>query len=289
MSTIALILTLFSAILHAFRDFLIKNSDDKLTFSWLFRVAGLVLLLPAVLTRPLATIPAAGWALILASGLVHALYAFSLARAYDKGDLSLVYPIARSAPVFVLLWSTLVWREPMSSIGVGGIMLIVVGAYVVQARGFSLRALSEPIRATLRDRSLRIAWVTAILVATYLLIDDRGVALVDPVLYLFAYGVVGCVALSPVILISRRSRLVQEWRPRWWLVLLAAAMSTGGYLLALFALRMAHVGYVAGVRQLSILFGVLLGWRLLKEPYGRIRLSGAALMVAGMLLIGFGT
>ena len=287
MSSIALVLTLGSAMLHALRDFLIKSSDDKLAFSWLFRVAGLVLLLPVVVTRPSLIVPPVGWALILASGLVHALYTFSLARAYERGDLSLVYPIARSAPVFVLLWSTLVWREPMSSIGVSGIILIVIGAYVVQARGLSLRALSEPIRVTFRDPSLRIAWVTAILVATYSLIDDRGVASLDPVVYLFAYGTVGCAVLSPLVLVSRRNGHAWEWRSRWWRVLLAAAMSTGGYLLALFAFRMEHVGYVTGVRQLSILFGVILGWRLLKEPHGRMRLSGAALMVAGMLLIGF--
>ena len=287
MSSIGLVLTLGSAMLHALRDFLIKNSDDKLAFSWLFRVAGLVLLLPAVVTRPSLAIPPVGWALILASGLVHAAYTFSLARAYERGDLSLVYPIARSAPVFVLLWSTLVWREPMGVYGVGGVMCIIVGAYVVQARGLTLRALFAPIRNALRDPSLRMAWVTAVLVATYSLIDDRGVASLDPVFYLFAYGMVGGIALVPLVLRSRRSSAAREWRPRWRLVLLAAAMSTVGYLLALFAFRIDHVGFVASVRQLSILFGVLLGWRILREPHGRTRLAGAALMVAGVVLIGF--
>jgi drug/metabolite transporter (DMT)-like permease len=289
MGSLALILTLASALLHALFNFLIKRSDDKLTFSWLLRIVGQILLLPAVLSRPLRPIPPIGWGLILASGFVHAGYAYSLARAYDGGDLSLVYPIARSAPVLVLLWATVIWREPISGIGVAGILLIAFGAFIVQVRGFSLRELWEPVRASLRDPALRMAWMTAILVAAYSLIDDRGVVAVDPVVFLFAFGATGCLILSPFVLIRRRRRLAPRGWPDWRHVLLAGAIGTGGYLLALFALRVGHVGYVASVRQLSILFGVIMGWRLLSEPHGAIRLSGAGFMVAGLLLIGLGT
>jgi drug/metabolite transporter (DMT)-like permease len=287
MSLVALLLTLGSALLHALRDFLIKGSSDKLVFSWLFRLVGLVLLLPAVLARGVLTVSPIGWILILATSFVHVLYTISLAHAYETGDLSLVYPIARSAPLFVLLWSTLVWREPMSGLGITGVLLIVIGAYVVQTRGLSWKKLAAPIRLALHDRSIRLAWLTALLVAAYSLIDDRGVAIVDPLLFLFSYAFLSCLLLTPIVVATRRGGILRELRSGVGLVLLAAAMSTVGYLLALYALRMEHVGYVAGVRQVSILFGVLLGWRVFREPYGPSRLAGAGLIVAGMVTIGF--
>jgi drug/metabolite transporter (DMT)-like permease len=242
MSSTILLLTLSSALLHALRDLLIKKSADKLSFSWLFRVLGLVIILPAAAIRFQSSISSSGWVLIGSSAVIHALYTFSLARAYDKGDLSLVYPVARSAPIFVLLWSTLVWREPMTTPGVAGILIIVLGAYLLQVRGFSIRDLTEPIRMTIHDRSLRFAWVTAVLVAVYSLIDDRGVAMIDPLVFLLLYGSITCVLLAPHLLFARRAEILREWRLRWPLLLAAAVASSGGYLLALFALRLGHVG-----------------------------------------------
>jgi len=286
MNPLALALVVGSAFLHALRDLLIKRSDDKIAFSWLYRAVGLVLILPLVLARGEWTISPVGWALIAGSAVVHALYAVSLAKAYEGGDLSLVYPIARSAPIFVLLWSTLVWQEAISSVGLAGTVLVIIGAYVVQARGLRARDLIAPIRATVRDRSLRWAWATALLVSTYSLIDDRGVAAVDPLPYMFIYGVLACALLAPWVLRSRRAVVLRQARTKPLQVAVAAAISKAGYLMALIALQMEHVGYVAGVRQMSILFGVLLGWRVLREPHARYRLAGAGVMLAGMLIIG---
>ncbi len=139
--------------------------------------------------------------------LIHVLYVLSLAKAYEKEDLSLVYPIARSAPIFVFLWFTLVWRETLSPVGVAGILIIVLGAYTLRIRGLSLRQLTAPIRMAVRDRSLRFAWLTALLVAAYSLIDDRGVALVDPVVFLLLYGTLTCLLLAPLVLLTRRAHI----------------------------------------------------------------------------------
>ena len=286
MSTAALFLTLVSALLHASRDLLIKRSDDKIAFSWLFRVVGIALITPIALFRFDTNIPGRAWMLIAASSVVHVLYALSLARAYEQGDLSLVYPIARSAPIFVLLWATLIWREAMSPLGIIGVVVIVFGAYVLQVRGFSKRRSATSTQGIFHDRSLKYAWLTALLVAAYSLIDDRAVSLIDPAVFLLLYGSLTCAILTPILLATRRSSVEREWRLRWPLILVAAAASTGSYLLALFALQLDQVSYVAGVRQVSILFGVILGWRVLKEPHGRSRLVGAVIMVFGILMIG---
>jgi len=106
------------------------------------------------------------------------------------------------------------------------------------------------------------------------------------VVFLLMYGSLTCLLLTPILWITRRAHIAREWRLRWPQLLGAAIASSAGYLLALFALRIEHVGYVAGVRQVSILFSVILGWRVLKEPHGLGRLIGASIMTCGMLVIG---
>jgi len=201
---------------------------------------------------------------------VHAVYFYTLAEAYRDGDLSLIYPISRSVPIFVLLRSVFVWHDPIIVPGILGILIVVGGAYTLQLRKTSLTDLAAPLRDIKRRRSTRLAWTTALLVATYSLIDDRGVGVVQPVLYLVVYGAVGLPAYTPVVLWRECSNLVSEWRASWRWIRPAGLISSGGYLFALLALRISYVGYVSSIRQISIVFGVILGerptWRAVRPP-----------------------
>ena len=55
--------------------------------------------------------------------------------------------------------------------------------------------------------------------------------------------------------------------------------------LVLSALELAQVNYVWPVREFGIVFAVLLGTMALKEPFGRGRLAGSCLIVAGIAAI----
>jgi drug/metabolite transporter (DMT)-like permease len=56
-----------------------------------------------------------------------------------------------------------------------------------------------------------------------------------------------------------------------------------GYILVLFAMRLAPVGHVAPARELSTLVGAWFGSRRLREESGPWRMAGAALIVAGVV------
>ena len=49
--------------------------------------------------------------------------------------------------------------------------------------------------------------------------------------------------------------------------------------------RTVQVSYVVALRQLSVVFGVLMGCLILGESYGRIRLTGSVLIFLGTFLI----
>src|SRR5437868_5417946 len=136
-----LLLLLASAVIHASWNLLSKRSGDKQAFLWLTLVATLVLLLvPAIwLYGP---IPAQGWLFIGLSGALEAVYFLLLGSAYQRGDMSLVYPLARgTAPLFVLLFAYRFLDERARWGGLVGIGLIVVGIYVLHIRTLGWRGL----------------------------------------------------------------------------------------------------------------------------------------------------
>ncbi len=57
------------------------------------------------------------------------------------------------------------------------------------------------------------------------------------------------------------------------------------YLLVLVAMTVARVSYVAPAREIGIVFGTALGVVLLREPAGRLRLLGAALITLGVVIL----
>ncbi|MEE9152769.1 MAG: hypothetical protein V3U42_01650 [candidate division NC10 bacterium] len=124
MSPLALSLVIASALFHAVWNLHAKQSEDKLLFLWGMLCVGSLLFLPVLIVGPWPNLPQQGWGYILGSGAIHAAYYFFLAEAYKRGDLSLVYPLARgSSPLLVVeggIWSAEICRFGPRCGGVGG-------------------------------------------------------------------------------------------------------------------------------------------------------------------------
>ena len=100
----ALVLLVVAGILHTGWNLLLKRAVEKRVFTWLALVVGAVCWLPLLVFFP--SIPKEAWPYVLASGVAEAAYFMALAWAYQQGDFSLVYPLARgSAPALLALWA----------------------------------------------------------------------------------------------------------------------------------------------------------------------------------------
>ena len=289
MTLFSLGLLFLAAVLHALSNALIKLSRDKLAFTWWMLTAWVIIGFPLIffVGQP----PPIGWLLILVSGLIEAVYFITLTRAYALGDLSQVYPIARgSAPLFVLLWALVFLGERPTPIGVVGILIVVVGLYLV-----NLSALSEWKRPLLSFRSMAARWalITGLLISIYSAIDKVGMRYVDPLPYLYLFLVVTWIALAAQWLNpDRRLALRAELKPDVKRSLLKATvvalLGSGAYALVLAALRLSPVSYVSPVRELSVVVGAWLGVRFMGEPGGRLRVFAAMMVALGVMLIALG-
>ena len=145
--------------------------------------------------------------------------------------------------------------------------------------------LHDPLRIFKKPGS-RFALLTGVVIAAYSVWDKVGVSYVNPFLYMY-FLVLGCALfLAPYILRFHRINEIRiEIRERFKSIVLSSLLMFLSYGLILFALQFSRVSYVAPAREVGIVIGVLYGTLLLKEPFGKGRVIGSCLIIAGLVLI----
>jgi drug/metabolite transporter (DMT)-like permease len=283
----ALGIVLVAAFLHAFWNYLAKKSRNKIAFIWWAILFSTILFFPMFIYYWSAvTISSDGWVCIVATGVLHAFYFWFMAGAYERGDLSLVYPLARgSGPLFVPILAVLLLNEQLSISGVLGITFVILGIFSIHLRSFSIQSMLEPFLAMRGGGSLW-ALCTGGTIAGYSLVDKIGVTIVHPPVYIYLMFVITLLLLSPYVFVKERLDLKKEWNINKIQILIVGFLDLFTYLMILFALQISKVSYVAAVREVSIVFSALIGIILLQEKNASQKLFGAVLISLGVVLIG---
>jgi len=217
------------------------------------------------------TLPPAGWGLAVLSGLFELAYFIFLSEGYRRGDLSVVYPIARgSAPVLAVLAGLLLLREHVSTPQLLGVICLLAGIWAVR----------RP-----RSAGTATSWalLTAVCIASYTTLDRLGVRLGPPWLYGWAVFFFTCVfLLGWLALRTRRLELPTDWTG----TLRVGVLMTATYVLILYALSIAPLAVIAPLRESSIVLVALWGvFRMGERDGWRLKLVGATATVAGAALV----
>ena len=286
MELLAFSLAILSGVGHAVWNFLTKRAIDKQIFLWW------MLFLRTVFLVPLFAIWAQGISVSLVSlvcatgsAVFYATFMVLMGKAYERGDLSLVYPLSRSSPVYVPIWAALLLGERLSLVGLIGIVVTCLGVYTVGLEAISLKAILSPIRS-LNTPPSQLALLAAVFASVGACIDKVGVGSVWPFAYVLLFFVMMVVFYSAYILATRGGRAIgREWQANRGNVLLGGLFGTS-YVLTLLAMATSAVSYVISARQVSVVVGTVLGVWLLKERYGAIRIAFSLLICAGVVMIG---
>jgi drug/metabolite transporter (DMT)-like permease len=286
-SPTALLLLLVAAALHAGWNLLVKQADDKQAFTWWSLVTGLLFFVPVLLASLLLgghPLPARVWPYALGSALCEAAYFVALAAAYRLADFSLAYPLARgAAPLWLALWGVLWLGEHPRPGGLLGLGAVVLGLLVV-----GIAPGAAPVRGTASRpwTGIAAALAVAVLISFYSVIDAAAVRFVPPLPYTALVLTLTALFVTPAVLLRHdRQTLLNEWRRHWPRILLVGPLTLISYGLVLRAYTLAPVVYAGAIREVSIIFAALAGWRWLNEPLGHRRLMGAVLICVGILVI----
>ena len=287
MEFIPFILVVSSAVSHACWNVFAKRGSDKEAFMWWMSFTSFFTMLPVFyVLLPDWGLPMVAVPYLVVSGIAETAYFLSLGRAYELGDLSVVYPLARSSPLFLFVLAVVFFGEEVSPWGVLGILLVVLGVYMIHLKEFSMADFLKPV-TSLRARASQFALLTALCTSIYSLTDKLGVTAVTPLVYAFWLDVFVIVFLTPVVLWRRGwTAIMTEWRGSSLRVLVSGFLMRFGYVLVLVAMSLTQVSYILALRQLSVVLGVVFGVGLLGERYGRVRLLSSIIIFAGVLILG---
>jgi drug/metabolite transporter (DMT)-like permease len=280
-------LVIVSAVSHAVWNYIAKDEEKKEVFMVLINLSSLILFLPVYfILLKVFTLPMEVLGYLLISGLAETLYFVALGKAYQTGDLSVVYPLARSSPMFLTIIAVLFLKEMITGWGLAGIAIILLGVYILHMKRLSFKDLSLPL-TSLREPSSIFAITAAIGTTIYSVMDKLGVTIVNPLLYSFWLGFFDT---GMLMILSLKISGLEAFKgiPRKSIVRssVAGALMRGGYILVLIAMSMAQVSYIISLRQVSVVIGALLGVILLKESYGRIRVLSSVIIFIGVYILG---
>lgn len=266
----AFALVVLSAVLHASWNLLMKASSDRLVAAWVQVTAGAVVFAPFLIA---GGFPTDRLGSVAASAAIHLGYGLALVAAYERGDLSLVYPIARGvSPLLITAGAALLLDDRPGTLGLAGVVLIAVG-----------------LLSVIRRPGPGVWWavLTGAMITGYTLVDGAAVrAGGESFRYTIAVFAGNALALSLAVLVRRGPAAMRRgFGVDGWRNVAGGVASAIAYMLVLTAARWAPLGLVSAVRETSVVFGALGGWLLLKEPFGITRVRAAVVIAAGLALV----
>ncbi|OQQ01464.1 multidrug transporter [Vibrio splendidus] len=293
----AIVIVIISALLHAGWNVLGKsNQGSGSSFFLASGFAAAAILTPYLIwyvySVGFANMTLLFWQLLLLSGICQIIYLIGLGIAYKQADIGVIYPMARALPVLMVGLGTVLIGYELSINQWLGFALITVGCLFVPLKQFSELRLKAYL-------NLGVLWalIAAIGTTGYSIIDKEALLLLEPLstpsitnkhTAIFYLGIQFWAIVLPLSLWLLVSNQRIEFHNAWLLhkrATLAGIMMASTYGLVLFAMTMTeNVSLVVALRQVSIIFGVVMGIYFLKEKWHATRGLGVSLIIAGLVI-----
>jgi drug/metabolite transporter (DMT)-like permease len=233
----------------------------------------------AVLLPFVAAPSTAAWPFIAGSVATHVVYNLMLMRSYSMGEFNQMYPLARgTSPWVVAIAAAVFVGERLSTLRLLGVVVISLGLITLVGAG------GRPGRRELP--ALSAAVVTGLAIATYTVLDGVGVRRSGStggyVAWLF---LLQGLPLPIGAFVAKGRPLLARCRPMLGIGVLSGAASFAAYAIVIWAQTRAPLASIAALREVSIVIGAILGALFFHERFGRWRIVGSALAVAGIALL----
>ena len=270
------LLIFFAAFLHALWNIIIKSLKNSLVGVAVKVFFQSVIFTPIIFFVPLPE--GITWFYLIASALLHSLYFILLGIMYNREDLTFIYPVARGcAPVFVTILSLIFLKDAIPFFGIVGIVIASLALILISANNLS---------TNIALKTIGISIFIAFIISIYTFTDGAGVRSVDNsatyIVWNFFFG--GWISISYVYL-TKKKALFSLKPKELFLIICATIISFSAYAIIIWSMKYEPIGFVASMRESSIIFASLVGLVLLREKIGYIRIISGVLFFIGVCFI----
>ena len=292
MSPTVIAVVVASTFMHATWNLLVRGHGDKQRMVLrMLLVIGVVGLIPAVVVEWLS--PAMSptiWAYAAGAGVANGLYYVFLARSLTVADFATAFPVIRALPVVLIALGDVARGHPLTPIGWTAIVIVAAGCMLTpleSVRGISLGHYWRKSSVWILLAALvMVGYTIPDKMAMEAIKDSAGELSVSAGMRYQYFHLLFSLLTVAVAGRPLRNGLHVLARGGWLIPAIAAGLNFAGYGMILACYQMvAHAGYVVAMRQFSIVIGVILALAIFKERGRAVRMTGAVLITAGMVLI----
>lgn len=279
---IALLSGLFKALKAVFSKTGLGKMDEYI-LAWTLRFFAALMLLPLLFFFDIPKLGEHFWITLIIDGILMSINTIIYLKAIKSSDISLTMPMISFTPLFLLVTSPIMIGEFPSLFGLIGVLLIVAGSYALNINQRHHGYL-EPFKILTRDRGVMLMLLVAFIWSIIPNFDKIGINNSSPIFWSFAIEAMTALILFPLALYksARNFRIIPKKMKHLLPVSFASAAEV---LTSVLAINLVLVVYAISIKRLSILMAVIFGYLFFKEKNIKERLTGAIIMVIGVLFI----
>ena len=279
MSLTVFIVVIFAAFLHATWNAMVKNEKDKyLAVSGIVfgHVPASIVVIFLIPSPSVESIP-----YIILSAILHNGYQWFLLSAYKLGDYTKVYPIARgSAPIFVSIVSLIFFAVVLSRFELLGIAVICLG----------ILSLSFQDSTSVTNRKAIIyALITGSFIMGYSITDGYGARISASVLSYMGWSFILNAFLFAILLnfMKQPGIITRVAKDGKFIFFVGGTISYLVYAIIVWGFTQAPIPVVTALREISIVFALLIGTFFLKEKFTYLKTTAVLTIFIGVILLKF--
>jgi drug/metabolite transporter (DMT)-like permease len=282
-----LLLAILNPVSESFRSLFIKKGSkqvDPLLISWANNILP-VLILPPFLIFVDLRFSSQFWIGFAGSGTIQVINTVLYMRAISKADISTVMPMLSFTPLFLLITAPIIVGEFPNTIGLVGILLIVIGSYLLNF-DYKKISLLEPFRAIFKNQGTRLMFIVSFLWGISGAFDKLAVSNSSVIQYVTFLNLLVFICTT-ILVIAQKKFDLSSIKTAKFNLLAISGFTTVSYLFHYGAMALTLAAYVVAIKRITGVFSVIIGFYFLNEPNIRQRLFASIVMFIGVLLIVF--
>lgn len=264
----------------------IATSVSSAMYIWIANTLLLFIMTPFMISRftHLVDLSSDMYLVLIVAVLTNLLATKLNFEALKREELSYTAPLNAFVPLFTLIIAGLFLHEVPPKFGLSGVVLIMLGAYVISIDPKKIHWYSpfeKLFKSAGAQLSLVVAFMYAINTVTTKIMTNDGYGSLD---IFYVTSILTWVALCYVPIRKHREFKMIESKDKKYILSGSIAAFASGYFHIL-ATATTFTSYATSVRRLDSILSIILGWRYLNESNIRVKLLGASCMLVGTLVL----